>query len=68
MSVRRSGEIADDVEERCPDTVVVCPGILRDYIRGDRADQVVGARHGAIQQQKPCGLQVWYLLEPLPEP
>ena len=59
--------MADEVEERFPHAVVVCLCVVRDQVRGDRSDGVVGSGHGAVKQEQPRGLKVGDLFEPVPE-
>ena len=59
--------MADEVEERCPYAIVVSLCVVRDQVRGDRADEVVGSWHGAVEQKQPRGLKVGDLFEPVPE-
>ena len=59
--------MADEVEKRCPNAIVVRLGVLRDYVRWNRSDKVVRSWNGAVQQEQPCSLKVGNLLEPVPE-
>ena len=57
----------DEVEESGPYAIVVRLGVFRDQGRRDRAEEVVGSWHGAVEQEQPSGLKVRGLLEPVPD-
>ena len=59
--------IADEVEESLPDSVVVRACVLRDEVRRDGAEQVVGAGHRTVEEEQPRRLQVRDLAHPLPK-
>ena len=63
----RLQNMADEVEERCPNAIVVRLGVLRDYVRWNRSDKVVRSWYGAVKQEQPCSLKVGNLLEPVPK-